>query len=251
MLTNPWFYATAIPAVIIVGLAKGGFGGGVSMLGIPLMALVIPPLDAAAIMLPIMIVMDVVALSAWWGVFDRRSVALLIPATLIGIVIAWAIAAYVTDEAVRLIVGAVAVAFTLSYGVGGGRRGEAKPQSVVKGTFWGAVGGFTSFVSHAGGPPLQMYLLPLRLDPKILAGTTVLIFAFANFVKLLPYALLGQFSPEHLVVSAVLLPLAPVATYLGAKLVRIVSFETFYRISYAALFVIGSKLLFDGVIAFF
>lgn len=246
MLTDPWFYAVAIPAVVIVGIAKGGFGGGVSILGIPLMSLVIPPLDAAAIMLPIMIAMDVVAVRAWWKVFDRTSVLILVPATLLGVAIGWAVAAYVTDEAVRLIVGTVAIAFTLSYVVGGGRKGAPKQPNLPKGIFWGAVGGFTSFVSHAGGPPLQMYLLPLKLDPKLLAGTTVLIFAIANFVKLLPYAMLGQFSSAHLIVSAVLLPLAPIATFFGARLVGMVSFETFYRVSYTALFVIGLKLLYDG-----
>ena len=100
---------------------------------------------------------------------------------------------------------------------------------MAKGAFWGTVAGFTSFVSHAGGPPTQMYLLPLRLDPKLIAGTTVLVFAVANFVKLLPYAMLGQFSTDHLIVSAVLLPFAPVATFLGARLVRIVSFGDFLQ----------------------
>lgn len=246
MLSNPWFYAAAIPAVLIVGLAKGGFGGGISVLGIPLMSLVIPPLDAAAIMLPIMIVMDVVALSAWWGVFDRRSVTVLIPATVLGIAIGWAVAAYVTDGAVRLIVGAVAIGFTLTYVLGEGSEAKPRVQNVAKGAFWGTVAGFTSFVSHAGGPPTQMYLLPLKLDPKLLAGTMVLVFAVANFVKLLPYAMLGQLSNDHLIVSAVLLPVAPVATVLGARLVRIVSVDTFYRVTYAALFVIGLKLLYDG-----
>ena len=251
MLSNPWFYSAAIPAVLIVGLAKGGFGGGISALGIPLMSLVIPPLDAAAIMLPIMIAMDVVALSAWWGVFDRRSVIVLIPATILGVTIGWAIAAYVTDEAVRLILGAVAIGFTLSYLFGEGNSGKPKARNAAKGAFWGTVAGFTSFVCHAGGPPTQMYLLPLRLDPKLIAGTTVLVFAVTNFVKLLPYAMLGQFSTDHLIVSAVLLPFAPVATFLGARLVRIVSSGTFYLVTYAALLVIGVKLLYDGAIGLF
>jgi uncharacterized protein len=246
MLTNPWFYAVAIPAVIIVGLAKGGFGGGISILGVPLMALVVPPLEAAAIMLPIMIVMDVVALGAWWRVFDRRSVNILLPATMFGIGVGWAIAAYVTDEAVRLIVGLIALGFTVNYMTRGWRDNEPKPHNVIKGAFWGTVSGFTSFVSHAGGPPMQMYLLPLRLDPRLLAGTTVLIFAIANFVKLAPYAMLGQFSGDHLAASLVLLPFAPAATWFGAKLVHIVSFDTFYRVSYAALLIIALKLLWDG-----
>jgi uncharacterized membrane protein YfcA len=246
MLTDPWFYAAAVPAVVIVGLAKGGFGGGISILGVPLMALVISPLDAAAIMLPIMIVMDVVALFAWRGVWDRPSVAILLPSVMVGIGLGWAVAAYVTDEAVRFIVGAVALAFTLDYLFRGRMKAAPKPHNAVKGWFWGTVSGFTSFVSHAGGPPMQMYLLPLRLDPRLMAGTTVLIFAVANFVKLLPYAMLGQFSTSHLAASAVLLPLGPVATWFGTRLVRIISVQTFYRLSYAALFIIALKLLWDG-----
>ena len=246
MLTDPWFYLAAVPAVIIVGLSKGGFGGGVSVLGVPIIALVIPPVEAAAIMLPILVVMDAVAVLHWRGVWDRRSVALLLPATMVGLAVAWAVAAYVTDSAVRLIIGAIALVFTVDYLFRRKSRAEARPHSAVKGWLCGAVGGFTSFVSHAGGPPISMYLLPLRLEPGVMAGTIVLIFAVNNFVKLLPYAMLGQFSGAHLAASAVLLPLAPVSTWLGARLVRLVSFETFYRISYAALFLIGLKLLWEG-----
>jgi uncharacterized membrane protein YfcA len=251
VLADPWFYAVAVPAVVIVGLAKGGLGGGVSLLGVPIMALVISPVQAAAIMLPILIVMDIVALLAWRGVWDRRSVVALVPATMLGIAIAWAVAAYVTDGAVRLLVGAIALLFTLNYAYRGRHSREPEPHNASKAWFWGAIGGFTSFVSHAGGPPVSMYLLPLRLDPGMLAGTTVVVFAVANFVKLLPYAMLGQFSTAHLAASAVLLPLAPVSTWLGAKLVRMIDVETFYRVSYAALFVISLKLLWDGAASVF
>jgi uncharacterized membrane protein YfcA len=179
-------------------------------------------------------------------VFDRRSVATLIPASIVGIGIGWAIAAYVSDDAVKLIVGAVALGFILNYVLGGARRGVALKPNATKGAFWGAVGGFTSFVSHAGGPPMQMYLLPLRLDSKVLAGTTVLVFAATNFVKLLPYTMLGQFSTAHLTASAVLLPLAPIATWFGARLVRRIEPETFYRVTYTVLFLVSLKLLYDG-----
>jgi uncharacterized membrane protein YfcA len=250
MLSDPWFYAAAVPAVVIVGLAKGGIGGGISILGVPLMALVISPLEAAAIMLPILIVMDVVALLAWRGVWDRPSVAVLLPSMMVGIGLGWAVAAYVTDEIVRLVLGAVALAFTLDYLFRGRMTSAPKPHNAGKGWFWGTISGFTSFVSHAGGPPIQMYLLPLRLDPRLMAGTTVLLFAAANFVKLLPYAMLGQFSTAHLAASAVLLPLGPVATWLGTRLVRIISVQAFYRFSYAALFAISLKLLWDGAASF-
>lgn len=251
MHTDPWFYAVAIPAVFIVGLAKGGLGGGVSILGVPLMALVVSPIEAAAIMLPILIVMDFVALWTWRGVWDRRCFNLLMPPTILGIAIGWAIAAYVTDQAVQLILGIISLGFTLDYMLRGSIHQVARPHEPVKAWLWGIVSGFTSFVSHAGGPPMQMYLLPLRLDPKLLAGTTVLIFAIANFVKLVPYAALGQFSSAHLATSAVLLPLAPVSTWLGAKLVRVISFAAFYRISYAALFIIAVQLLWESAASLF
>jgi uncharacterized membrane protein YfcA len=152
---------------------------------------------------------------------------------------------------VKLIVGTVALLFTVNYVLGGGGRAAAKPHNVVKGVFWGAVSGFTSFVSHAGGPPSQMYLLPLRLDPKVLVGTSVLVFAVVNFVKLLPYAMLGQFSTGHLAASAVLLPFAPLATWAGARLVRMVPVAVFYRIAYTVLFIVGLKLFYDGASALF
>jgi uncharacterized membrane protein YfcA len=248
VLTDPWFYAAAIPAVIVVGVSKGGLGG-VSMLGVPIMALTISPIEAAAIMLPILIVMDIVAVLSWRGVYDRRSLGILFPSTMLGVGIGWAFAAYVTDEAVRLMLGLIALWFTLNYFSGRRRRIEPQPHNLAKGWAWGTIGGFTSFVSHAGGPPIQMYLLPLRLDPKLMAGTIVLIFASANFVKLVPYAMLGQFSSAHLAASAVLLPLAPASTWLGAKLVRVIDFDTFYRISYAALFLVAAKLLWDGAVS--
>lgn len=250
MLSDPWFYAAAIPAVIVVGFAKGGFGGGVSVLGVPMMALAIPPIEAAAIMLPILIVMDIVALIIWWRVSDRRSVEMLLPASMLGLGVGWAVAAIVTDAAVRLIVGAVALAFTLDYFLRGRWTREPRPHNAPKAWFWGTVSGFTSFVSHAGGPPMQMYILPLRLEPRLMAGTTVLLFAIINFVKLAPYAMLGQFSSAHLAASAVLLPFAPVATWLGARLVRYISPGGFYRVSYGALFLLSLKLLWDGMASF-
>lgn len=251
MITDPWFYAVAIPAVLIVGITKGGFAVSVSIIGVPLMALVIPPIEAAAIMLPILLLSDAVALFAWRGVFDRRSVAILLPASIAGMAVAWAFAAMVTDAHVRLIVGVVVLIFTLDYLFGQKSRRSPQPPNTAKGWFWGIVGGFTGFVSHTGGPPLQMYLLPLRLDPRPLAGTIVLVFAVNNVLKVIPYLALGQFTWTNLATAAVLLPLAPLATWFGARLVHIVSEATFYRVSYAGLFVIGVKLLWDGLAGVF
>lgn len=247
-ITDPWFYAVAVPAVILVGLSKGGFGGAMALLGVPLMALVISPVQAAAIMLPILIVMDAVSLWSWRGSYDSRTLRIMLPAGLVGIGLGWLTAAYVTVPMVRLIVGLVALAFTLRYlwlrYVG---EPGARPHRPWSGRFWGLVTGFTSFVSHAGGPPYQMYALPLRQDPRIYTGTSVIFFSVVNVVKLVPYFALGQFDSANLATSAVLLPLAPVATLAGAWLVRKLRAELFYPFMYAMMAAAAVKLIWDGV----
>ncbi|MEL6373547.1 MAG: sulfite exporter TauE/SafE family protein, partial [Pseudomonadota bacterium] len=173
MITDPWFYAVAVPAVLLVGLAKGGFGGPIALLGVPLMSLFIPPVQAAGILLPILVVMDITGLLTYRSTFKAPALWLLIPAAIIGIGVGWLAAAYVTNAHVRLIVGLTALVFSLDYFLNrGGRKARAKP-GPRQGVFWGAVAGFTSFVAHAGGPPLAMYLLPQRLAPVLYAGTSV------------------------------------------------------------------------------
>lgn len=256
MITDPWFYAAAIPAVIIIGCAKGGFGGPLALMGVPLMSLVISPIQAAGILLPILVAMDFAGLFAYRGTYHWPSLRLLLPAGVVGIAFGYVTAAYVTDAHVRLIVGTVAVAFTLNHWFGARLR-EAmavapndRPVAAsrpVAGCFWGAVGGFTSFVSHAGGPPFNMYMLPQRLDPKLLAGTAVIYFTVVNQVKLIPYYALGQFSAENLSTSAVLFPLALAAVAGGVYLTRRVDPALFYRVMYGAVFAVGLKLVWDGV----
>ncbi|WP_319775087.1 sulfite exporter TauE/SafE family protein [Breoghania sp.] len=246
LLSDPLFYAAAIPAVILVGLAKGGFATGLAMLGVPLMSLVVSPIQAAGIMLPILCAMDAVAVVSYRGIFHRPSVAVLLPGAVVGIALGWATAAWVDESWVRLIVGLVTVFFVLDYWTGGAAR-PAKKQNASKGIFWGMVAGFTSFVSHAGGPPAQMYLLPQKFGPVLLSGTIVITFAVMNLVKLVPYFLLGQFDRANLFTSAALLPLAPLATYAGVRLVKLVSQELFYRITYVGVFLVAVKLIWDGI----
>lgn len=246
-IADPLFYAFAIPAVILVGLAKGGFGGPLSLLGVPMMSLVIAPVQAAGIMLPILVVMDMAGLFAYRGKYDTASLKILLPAAILGIGIGYLTAAYVSDAHVRLLVGLVAVLFALDAFRGGARRAEPKPQRPFAGRFWGLIAGFTSFVSHAGGPPYQIYMLPLRLDPVRFAGTTVIFFTTMNAIKLVPYAALGQFDTVNLATSAVLLPLAPLATLAGAFAVKRIKPALFYRITYTAVGIIGVKLLWDGL----
>ena len=172
LITDPAFYAAAIPAVFFVGLSKGGFGGAMALLGVPMMSLVISPVQAAAIMLPILIVMDMASLWIWRGRFDRRTLWIMVPGGALGILIGWATAAWIEIPAVRLIVGGIAIIFALDYLRGRLALTAGAPASHnrLKGTFWGTIAGFTSFVTHAGGPPYQFYTLPLNQDPKDIHG---------------------------------------------------------------------------------
>ena len=174
LLADPWFYAAALPAVILVGLSKGGFGGAIGFVGVPLMALMMSPVQAAAILLPILVLMDMVSLWTWRGVYDRPTLTSMLPGAVVGIGAGWLTAAMVTADMVRFIVGMVAIVFVAALGVpavrhGSGRRLE--PNRLLAMAFWGIVSGFTSFVAHVGGPPFQVYTLPLKLDPKVLSGT--------------------------------------------------------------------------------
>jgi uncharacterized protein len=248
LLADPWFYAVAVPAVILVGLSKGGFGGGMGFVGVPLMALVIPPLQAAAILLPIMILMDIVSLWSWRGVYDRPTLASMLPGAMFGIGIGWLTATLVTADMVRFLVGAIAILFVGRWLWQLFRHGSghvASPNRAAA-AVWGTVAGFTSFVAHVGGPPFQVYALPLKLDPRVFTGTSVIFFAVTNAVKLVPYFALGQFDAANLSASATLMPIAPLATLAGAWLVRRMRPEIFYPFTYGTVALIAVKLLYDG-----
>jgi uncharacterized membrane protein YfcA len=251
MITDPAFYWAAVPAVVFLGLAKGGLSG-IGILALPLMALVISPVQAAAITLPILIVQDVVSVFAFrhtiaWGLLRR-----LLPACVVGILIGTALAAYVSDGAVKLAVGAVSVAFA-------GRRlvldhwGKPDPEPAKPGPaadwFWGTAIGFTSMIAHAGGPPFQIHVMPMRLPRDVFVGTGAILFALVNWIKVPPYWSLGQFTPGNLKTSAVLFPLAIASTGAGVWLVRRTPVERFYTLIYVLLALVGAKLVWDGLAA--
>ena len=251
MLTDWHFYLAAIPAVILMGISKGGFAG-LSVLSTPLLALAISPVRAAAIMLPILIVQDAVSVWSYRHSFVRRTLALMLPGSMLGILLGWLLAARVSDALVGLVVGLIAVAFVglaLARGLGWLAAARARRPSAAPAAFWGTVAGFTSFISHAGGPPFQVYALPLGLPTQVYVGTTTLFFAVTNFVKLAPYLALGQFSRDNLTLSTELFPLAIVSTLAGVWLVRRVSQAGFLRIIYALTFAVGCMLVWDGVAA--
>ena len=251
LISDPLFLVTAVIALCIVGISKGGFGGGLGVIAVPLMTLIVPPTMAAAIMLPILCCMDVMGLKAFWGKWHWGHLKLIFGGSLIGIGIGASGFEFLDDDIIKLLIGLIALGFTAERwikGTAAQSADRAKPGS-FSGIFWGAVSGFTSFVAHAGGPPVNAYLLRLNLDKTVYQSTTVIFYWAINLVKLIPYALLGQFSAQVLTTSALLVPLALVTMFLGMKLHYRVPEALFYRLCYAFLFLTGLKLTSDGVLA--
>lgn len=250
MISDPFFYLCAIPAVLLFGMAKGGFGGTIAVVSVPLMALAVPPLQAAAILLPILVVMDAVALWSFRGQYDRVNLRILLPAAATGVVVGAFTFRYLPDDAIRVLIGLIAVVFCFnywfSYWINSGGKPKTEPDR-IKGSFWGMMAGFTSFGIHAGAPPVSVYMLPQQLDKKTLMGTFAVFFAAVNFIKLFPYALLGSFAAENLLTSLVLIPLAPIGVRLGYFLLHKVDEKIIYRIAYLFLCIMGVKLLYTGI----
>lgn len=245
MITDPIFYVLAVIAVLIVGIAKSGFGGGLGVLAVPLMALVIPPLQAAAILLPVLCLMDVFNIWHYRDSWHRKNIEILLPAALLGVLVGTFTFRFLTDAHIRILIGLIAVLFVGNFFFKPIEGKQAQPNRLY-GSFWGLIAGFVSFGVHAGGPPANVYLLPQRLGKSIFVGTMVVLFTTLNFVKLVPYALLGQINLSNITTSLVLVPLAPIGVWLGLRLHKIVDERWFYPICYGLLFITGLKLLYDG-----
>ncbi len=246
MIDDPFFYAVAVPAVLMMGLAKSGVGAGFGALAVPLMALVMPVPQAAAIMLPLLAVMDAFGLASLWRERDRALIRLLLPAGLAGTVLGTLLFGWLSAPVVAGLVGALTLAFLAIRRFFPPRR-DAPPPPRWLGRLLGMTSGFTSFVAHAGGPPIGFYVLPLKLSPLRFTATMAVFFAAINASKWLPYAWLGLLDTHNLLASAVLLPLAPVGVWLGVRAVRIIPSRLFYGLFEIGMLLTGLKLLWDGV----
>jgi uncharacterized membrane protein YfcA len=243
------FYALAVPAVILLGLSKGGFAG-MGALSLPILAMAISPVRAAAILLPILIVQDVVGVWAFRKSWDGHVLAWMLPGAIIGIALAWFFAARVSADAVLGLVGAISILFG-AYRLWTDRRGAigapARSPGWV-GTLFGVASGFTSQIAHAGQPPFQIWVLPKKLPRDMLVGTTAIFFAATNWLKVPAYWALGQFSHANLMAAASLLPVAIASTFAGVWLVRRVSPARFYAAIYLLMVLVGIKLVWDALI---
>ncbi len=244
IIVDPIFYCVAIPAVVLLGLAKGGFAG-LGIASTPMLALYLPPLEAAALILPILITQDLISAYVYRKDWDSWNLKVMLPGAVIGMTLAWLLAAYVSDAFIRILVGGIGMAFVANTWL---RRStvEPHPTTAVSGVVWGGVSGFTSFMTQGGGPPFQVHVLPQRLPKMTLVGTTTMFFTVVNLLKIGPYFMLDQFTSKNFATSLILLPIAVVANFSGIWLVRRTPTDLFYQIAYVLLFVISAILLWQG-----
>lgn len=246
------FYVVATIAILLTGISKGGFGAGAGV-AVPLMSIFIAPAEAAGIMLPILCAMDLFGVHAYRGRWSRRHLAALVPGALGGIVLGSLAFGLLPVAAIRLLVGVIAILFALNRWfhlterIATALAAESGSPGQLAGAFWGALSGFTSTLAHAGGPPFAVFMLAQRVDKTLLVATSAMFFLILNYVKLVPYHLLGQLSAPHLAIALVFAPLAPLGIWLGVWLHRRVSEAAFYQVSYTLLFATGSKLVWDAV----
>ncbi|UYY57258.1 sulfite exporter TauE/SafE family protein [Sphingomonas sp. S2-65] len=248
MITDWHFYALAIPAVILLGLAKGGFAG-MGALSLPLLAFAVDPVRAAAITLPLLIAQDVVGVWAFRRTVDWKLLGWMLPGAVLGIWLGYVFAASVSPSAVMAAVGAISMLFG-TYRLWAARH--APPRAANRwpewvGSLFGVASGFTSQIAHAGQPPFQLWVLPRNLPRELLVGTTAIFFAVINWIKVPAYAALGQFTSANLLTAAALLPLALVSTVAGVALVRRVPAERFFTAIYVLMIAVGAALLWEAL----
>jgi uncharacterized membrane protein YfcA len=246
VVDDPWFYAVAVPAVLMTGLAKSGFASGFGSLAVPLMALTLPVPQAAAILLPLLLVMDATGLHQLWRDRDRALVRRLVPWGLAGIGLGWLGFGLLPPKAVAAIVGAMTLAF-LAQRLLFRPRAEGTPPRPWLGPACATAAGFTSFVAHAGGPPISAYTLPLKMPPRVLSATLAVFFAAVNLAKWGPYAMLGLIDQRNMATSLLLMPLAPLGVWIGVRLLGRMNPVVFYRVAYTGMLLTGLKLLWDGL----
>lgn len=249
MLSDPLFYLVAIPAVIFAGISKGGFGSGAAFAATPILALMVDPGLALGIMLPLLMLVDAVTLRPYWKRWSWADARVLVIGSVPGVALGAWLYQIANADVFRFLIGAVSIGFVayqlIGKRIGGGRA--AKPFAPSVGVFTGTVAGFTSFVSHAGGPPVAIYLLARGLAKTTYQATTVLTFWAVNILKAVPYAFLGIFTLESLTVNLVLAPAALLGAWLGVVAHRLVPERVFFSITYALLLTTGSKLIFDAL----
>ncbi len=245
VITDPFFYLVAIPAVLLMGISKSGFGTGFGSLAVPLMALGSSVPQAAAILMPVLFFIDVLGLAAFRNSFDRKFLRFLIPFGLLGTLIGTLLFKMLDSQVVAALVGGFTLLF-LAQRLLFPPKADSPPPPRWLGAILTTTSGFTSFVAHAGGPPISAYVIPLRLSPLQFTSTMAYFFFVINLSKWIPYAWLGLLDSRNMSTSLVLLPLVPLGVWTGVRLAKRIRPDLFYRFIYAGMFLTGGKLLWEG-----
>nr|WP_315234702.1 sulfite exporter TauE/SafE family protein [uncultured Albidiferax sp.] len=246
VITDWHFYAISIPAVLLLGISKSGFGAGFGSLAVPMMALVVTVPQAAAILMPVLLLMDVLGLAAFRRNFDAPLLRFLIPFGLLGTVLGALLFKLLDAKLVAGLVGGFTLLF-LAQRLLFPPRPDSPPPPRWVGALLTTTSGFTSFIAHAGGPPINAYAIPLRLSPLKFSATMAVFFFCINLSKWIPYAWLGLLDWRNLATSVALLPLAPVGVWIGVRIAKRISPVLFYRLLYLGMLLTGCKLLWDVV----
>ncbi len=247
LITDPVFYAVTIPAVLLLGVSKSGFGAGFGSLAVPMMALVVSVPEAAAILMPVLLLMDVLGMAAFRKDFDTALLKFLVPFGMLGIGIGALLFKLLNAHTVAALVGGFTLLFLAQRLLFPPKPDSAPPPRWL-GALLSTTSGFTSFIAHAGGPPISAYVIPLRLSPVKFTATMAFFFFVVNLSKWIPYGLLGLLDWRNMATSLVLLPIAPIGVWIGVRLARRISQVWFYRFLYAGMFLTGVKLLWDGLV---
>ena len=246
IISDPFFYAVAIPAVLLLGISKSGFGAGFGSLAVPLMALAITVPQAAAVLMPVLLLMDLLGIAVFRKDFDKALLKFLVPFALVGTVVGALLFKLLDAKVVAGLVGALTLLF-LAQRLIFPPKPDGLPPPRWLGALLGITAGFTSFIAHAGGPPISAYVIPLRLSPIKFTATMAFLFFVINLSKWIPYAWLGLLDMRNMSTSLVLLPLVPIGVWIGVRFARRVSPVLFYRLLYGGMFITGCKLLWDGL----
>ncbi len=248
IITNPYFYLFAIPAVLLIGISKSGFGTGLGSIAVPMMAMTITVPQAAAILMPVLFVIDVLGIAAFRKDFDKALLKFLLSWALLGIVIGTLLFKSLDSRMVAGIVGVFTLLFLAQRLLFPPKR-DAKPPPRWLGAILTTTSGFTSFISHAGGPPLNAYVIPLKLPPLRFTATMAFLFFVVNLSKWVPYAWLGLIDLRNMATSMVLLPFAPIGVWIGIRIAKRIDEKLFYRLVYGGMLIAGCKLVWDGFLA--
>ncbi len=247
MEINFLFFISVVPAVILYGIAKSGLGGSISLISVPLMTVVMPLQQALAIILPILIFSDMIAVYRFRKEFNLKILKLIVPFAAVGIIIGSLTFSYFSENLLKFIVGIMGFLFAGHYFLFKKEKTTPTKQNFLKGAICSSIAGFSSFCVHSGGTPTSLYLLPLRLKKEIYVGTRVIFFCFVNLLKLPLYIYLSMVNFDTLYQSISLFPLAVIGIFIGYKLLKIIKENLFYNIIYALILASSAKLIIDFI----